>query len=89
MATKRSEAIPASRQSELMVKTVVKMVSDGEDGEEKEPGCTSATGGDHLAVVGVARIGGVMTKMQQASGRERRPRKKPMVCGVGCPLGLE
>ena len=39
------------------------MVSDGEDGEEKEPGCTSATGGDHLAVVGVARIGGVMTKM--------------------------
>ena len=25
-----------------MVKTVVKMVSDGEDGEEKEPGCTSA-----------------------------------------------
>lgn len=63
MATKRSEAIPASRQSELMVKTVVKMVSDGEDGEEKEPGCTSATGGDHLAVVGVARIGGVLTKM--------------------------
>lgn len=61
-ATKWSEAIPVSRQSELMVKMVVKMVSDGEDGEEKEPGCTSATGGDHLAVVGVARIGGVMTK---------------------------
>ena len=62
----------------MMVKTV-----------KKKNRAAHRPGGDHLAVVGVARIGGVMTKTEQASGRERRPRKKSMVCGVGCPLGLE
>lgn len=63
--------------------------ADGKVGEEKELGCTSAIGGDHLACGqrGQDRKG----DDQDIAGIQqgRRPRERSVGCRVGCPWGLE